>query len=276
MFYALHCIHHSRRPGTIWLPVGLSDWLLWSCQPDCLSHLYVCRVIRLTAIKLSCWLPYSWANQCCPVHMTHDSTMTTTAPVLRNRSREWFSQQANGPLQQFALGCWINGLPPHQDIPQYSYEITVYDISYHSWYVLYLFTAFLKYSSENVVRCLGCAIKANINIIIIDHVFKLMNVRSDPYLPCSSILMENMLPRINMLVCKVYLNISEYNMYGTVYISQLSIQIKTTTPCSNEILDFAIVEQGIELCVKQGITDTGICTAVYSCFYWNNTALYFC
>ena len=31
--------------------------------------------------------------------MTHDSTMTTTAPVLRNRSREWFSQQASGPLQ---------------------------------------------------------------------------------------------------------------------------------------------------------------------------------
>ena len=31
--------------------------------------------------------------------MTHDSTMTTTAPVLRNHSREWFSQQASGPLQ---------------------------------------------------------------------------------------------------------------------------------------------------------------------------------
>ena len=68
LFYALHHIHHSRRPGTIWLPVGLSDWLLWSCQADCLSHLYVCRVIRLTAMKLSCWVTYSWANQCCPVH----------------------------------------------------------------------------------------------------------------------------------------------------------------------------------------------------------------
>ena len=104
LFYALYHLHHSRRPGTIWLPVGLSDWLLWSYQSDCLSHLYICRVIRLTAMKLSCWLPYSWANQCCPVHMTHHSTMTTTAPVLRNRSWEWFSQQASGPLrnqQQF-------------------------------------------------------------------------------------------------------------------------------------------------------------------------------
>ena len=99
IFYALHRIHHNRGPGTIWLPVGLSDWPLWSCQADWLSHLYVCRVVRLTAMKLSCWLPYSWANQCCPVHMTHDSAMTTTAPVLRNRSREWFSQQASGPLQ---------------------------------------------------------------------------------------------------------------------------------------------------------------------------------
>ena len=27
--------------------------------------------------------------------MTHDSSMTTTAPVLRNRSREWLSQQAS-------------------------------------------------------------------------------------------------------------------------------------------------------------------------------------
>ena len=50
-------------------------------------------------MKLSCWLPCSWANQCYLVHMTQDSTMTTTAPVLRNRSREWFSQQASGPLQ---------------------------------------------------------------------------------------------------------------------------------------------------------------------------------
>ena len=49
-------------------------------------------------MKLSCWLPYSWENQCCPVHMTHDSTMTTTAPVLRNRSRGWFRKQASGPL----------------------------------------------------------------------------------------------------------------------------------------------------------------------------------
>ena len=57
-------------------------------------------------MKLSCWLPYSWANQCCPVHMTHDSTMTTTAPVLRNRSREWFSQQASGPLHKL-LHCNI-------------------------------------------------------------------------------------------------------------------------------------------------------------------------
>ena len=101
MFYALHRVHHSRRPGTIWLHVGLSDWLLRSCQAECLSHLYLCRVVRLTALKLSCWLPYSWANQCCPVHMTHYSTLTTTAPVLHNRSREWFSQQASGPLQSF-------------------------------------------------------------------------------------------------------------------------------------------------------------------------------
>ena len=98
-FFALHCIHHSRRPGIIWLPVGLSGWLLWSCQADCSTRLYVCRVVRLTAMKLSCWQPYSWANQCCPVHMTHDSTMKTIAPVLCNRSREWFSQQASGPLE---------------------------------------------------------------------------------------------------------------------------------------------------------------------------------
>ena len=62
-------------------------------------HLIACRVVRLTALKLSCWLPYSWANQCCPVHITHYSTLATTAPVLHNRSREWFSQQASGPLQ---------------------------------------------------------------------------------------------------------------------------------------------------------------------------------
>ena len=37
MFYALHHIHHSKRPGTIGLPVGLSDWLLWSCRADCLA-----------------------------------------------------------------------------------------------------------------------------------------------------------------------------------------------------------------------------------------------
>ena len=107
MFYALHRIHHIRRPGTIRLPVGLSDWLLWSCQADCLSHFYVCRVVRLPAMKLSCWLPLSWANQCCPVHMTHDSAMRATAPVWRNRSREWISQQASGPLQRKWVHCLV-------------------------------------------------------------------------------------------------------------------------------------------------------------------------
>ena len=62
----------------ICMSVGLSDWLPWSCHADCLTP---------------------EQTKCCPVHMTHYSTMTTTAPVLRNRSREWFSQQASGPLQ---------------------------------------------------------------------------------------------------------------------------------------------------------------------------------
>ena len=88
------------------------------------------------------------------------------------------------------------------------------------------------------MRRLRCEIKANINIINIDHVFKLMNFRSDPNLPCDSILMENMLPRMNMRIC------------------------------NDEILhDFAIVKHGIELYIKQGIRDKYICAAVYSYFY---------
>ena len=58
-------------------------------------------------MKSSCWQPYSRENQCCPVHMTHDSTMTTTATVLCNRSREWFRQQASGPL--YVKGARFSG-----------------------------------------------------------------------------------------------------------------------------------------------------------------------
>ena len=53
LFNALHHIHHNRRPGMIWLLVGLSDWLLWSCQAYWLYSLFVCKVVRPTATKSS-------------------------------------------------------------------------------------------------------------------------------------------------------------------------------------------------------------------------------
>ena len=88
----------------LWQPY---ECILWSCQTECIAP-FVCRFVRLTAMKSSCWLPYSWANQCCPVHMIHVSTLTTTAPVWGNRSREWFSEQTSGLLHWQCSGkFWL-------------------------------------------------------------------------------------------------------------------------------------------------------------------------
>ena len=58
---------------------------LWGCQTDCfrvvrliaLRPLFGCYVVRLTASKLSGWLPYSWVIQWCQVH-------TTLTPALES------------------------------------------------------------------------------------------------------------------------------------------------------------------------------------------------
>ena len=76
-FIELQSIHHCMWPSTSGFPVRLSDWLLQSCQADCLASVFGCYVVRLTASKLSGWLPYSWVIQWCQVH-------TTLTPALES------------------------------------------------------------------------------------------------------------------------------------------------------------------------------------------------
>ena len=60
LFYELRSTHYRRGPGTVWSPVRLSDWLLQSCQADCLASVawLSCgqagcfQVVRLTALLL--------------------------------------------------------------------------------------------------------------------------------------------------------------------------------------------------------------------------------
>ena len=86
---ALHRIHHSKRPGNIWLPVGLSDWLLWSCQADCLSH--------CMSVGLSDCLPWSCHADCLTPEQTN------AARFLWHTIAQW------QPLHQFCVTAHESG-----------------------------------------------------------------------------------------------------------------------------------------------------------------------
>ena len=87
LFYALHPIYHSRRPGTIWLHVGLSNWLLWSCEADCLAPLFV---------GLSDGLPWSHADCLVP-------EQTNAARFIWHMIAQWQL------LHQFGVTAHENG-----------------------------------------------------------------------------------------------------------------------------------------------------------------------
>ena len=84
-------------PGTSGFPVRLSDWLLQSCQADCLASVVwlLCgqadcfQAVRLTALLLG-------DPMVSGSHYTHTRTWVLH---LCDRPRDWLCQQASGPLQ---------------------------------------------------------------------------------------------------------------------------------------------------------------------------------
>ena len=96
LFYVLHYIHDSRWPGTIWLPVVQLNWLLWSCQADCLS---LCL-----SVGLSDWLPWSRHAD----YLTPEQTNADL--IIWHMIAHWqplFSQQASGPLLYIYIYIYI-------------------------------------------------------------------------------------------------------------------------------------------------------------------------